>query len=72
MGVFHISSCWVKIRLHTRNELPVLPVSALTVSVWWGGGSVGGGVGLVGSTALCDHTNIIFGLKFGCDKKYQK
>ena len=27
----HISSCWVKIRLHTENQLPGLPGSALKV-----------------------------------------
>jgi hypothetical protein len=40
--VFHDSSCWVKIRLHTENQLRVLPGSALR-SFGWGGG-VGGGV----------------------------
>ena len=30
---FHISSSWVKIRLHTENQLPGLPGSALKVSV---------------------------------------
>ena len=33
----HISSSWVKIRLHTENQLPGLPESALKVSVGWGG-----------------------------------
>ena len=34
----HISSSWVKIRLHAENHLPRLPGSALKVSVvgWWG------------------------------------
>ena len=59
--VFHISSSWVKIRLHTENQLPGLPGSALKASV-----GVGGVV--VGSTALCGHTNFVFGLKLGCDK----
>ena len=49
-----MSSSWVKIRLHTENQLPGLPGSALKVSV-------------VGSTALCGHTNFVFGLKFGCE-----
>ena len=39
----HISSSWVKIRLHTENQLPKLSGSALKVVVWSGGG--GGGVG---------------------------
>ena len=43
--VFHISSSWVKIRLHTENQLPGLPGSALKVSVV--------GLGVVGSTELC-------------------
>ena len=29
-------SSWVKIRLHTENQLPRLPGSALKVPVWWG------------------------------------
>ena len=37
----HISSSWVKIRLHTENELPMLPGSTLKVPGWWWGG--GGG-----------------------------
>ena len=36
----HISSSWVKIRLHTENHLPGLPGSALKVCL---GGVVGGG-----------------------------
>ena len=36
----HISSSWVKIRLHTENQLPGLSGSALKVSV---GGVVEGG-----------------------------
>ena len=39
----------------------MLPGSALHVSVGGGGG--------VGSTALCGHTNFVFGLKLGCDNK---
>jgi hypothetical protein len=43
---FHNSSSWVQIRLHTENQLPGLPGSALKVCV--GGGGVGwGGVGWV-------------------------
>ena len=34
-------SSWVKIRLHTENQLPRLPGSALKVPVWWW--VVGGG-----------------------------
>ena len=37
----YISSSWVKIRLHTENQLPGLTGSALKVFVgwwWWGGG----------------------------------
>ena len=37
--VFHNSSSWAKIRLHTENQLHGLPGSALKVSV--GGGGVG-------------------------------
>ena len=40
--VFHNSSSWVKIRLHTKNQLSGLPGSALKVCV---GGGVGGGGG---------------------------
>ena len=36
---FHISSSWVKIRLHTKNQLPRLSGSAV---VWCGWGGVGG------------------------------
>ena len=35
--VFHNSSSWVKIRLHTENQLPGLPGSALTVCEVVGG-----------------------------------
>ena len=43
--VFHILSCWVKIRLHTENQLPRLPqtvpiVIIPGVVVWWCGGGV--------------------------------
>ena len=32
----HISSSWVKIRLYTENELPLLSGSALKVELgWW-------------------------------------
>jgi hypothetical protein len=60
--IFHISSSWVKIRLHTENLLPELPGGALTIFVGWGGVVV-----VAGSTALCGHTNYVFGLKLGCD-----
>ena len=40
--VFHFFlgplSSWVKIRLHTKNQLPRLPGSALKVPGWVGGG----------------------------------
>ena len=38
----HISSSWVKIRLHTKNQLPGLSGSALKVSLGggWGGAVV--------------------------------
>ena len=36
----HISSSWVKIRLHTENQLPRLPGSALKVYSGWVGGVV--------------------------------
>ena len=39
---FHISSSWVKIRLHAENHLPRLPGSALKVYVVGGVGGVGG------------------------------
>jgi hypothetical protein len=54
---FHISSSWVKIRLHTENQLPGMLGRALKVSMV-----------VVGSIALCGHTNLVFGLKLGCDK----
>jgi hypothetical protein len=41
--VFHISSGWVKIRLHTKNQLPMLPGTALIVMTPWCGGGGGGG-----------------------------
>ena len=58
---FLFSSSWVKIKLQTENQLLGLPGSGLNVSVGGGGG--------VGSTALCGHTNFVFGLKLGCDNK---
>ena len=51
--VFHNSSSWIKIRLHTENQLPGLPGSALKVCV--------GGVVVVGSTQLCGHPNFVLG-----------
>ena len=37
----HISSSWVKIRLHTENELPVMSGSVIKVLLGgWGGGVV--------------------------------
>jgi hypothetical protein len=40
-------SSWVKIRLHTENQLPTLSGSALKVEVWWWSGWVGGWSGWV-------------------------
>jgi hypothetical protein len=54
---FYISSSWVKVRLHTENQLARLAGSAFKVSAGWGGLS---GCG-VSSTALCGHTNFILG-----------
>jgi hypothetical protein len=47
-GVFHISSSWVKIRMHTKNQLHRLPGNTLNVMGpgvvvwwwWWSGGVV--------------------------------
>jgi hypothetical protein len=38
--VFHISSSWVKIRLHTENQIPGLPRTDLNVMTPWCGGVV--------------------------------
>ena len=32
--IFHISSSWIKIRLHTKNQLPRLPITKLRSSSW--------------------------------------
>jgi hypothetical protein len=44
----HISSRCVKIRLHTENQLPMLPGSALKVP---GGGGVGGFLPIIKSSS---------------------
>ena len=36
---FHISSSWVKIRWHSKNQIPRLSGSALKFK-WWGGGGM--------------------------------
>ena len=61
--VFHISSSWVRIRLHTKNQLPRLPGSGLkcnhicgVVLVWWCGGS-GGGVILIFAVSVALNCN---------------
>ena len=57
-------SSWVKISLHTENQLPGLPGSACKVSVgWWGGGG-GGGDGF--HLIMWSH-QLRIGLKLGCD-----
>ena len=55
----YISSSWVKIRLHTENELPMLPGSALKVPV-------GGGV-VVGSYPLLSLAPTPVEVELGCD-----
>ena len=60
----HISSIWVKIRLHTENQLPRLSGSGLKVCGgvvvgWWGG---------VGYTPIAVSHQLRFWLKLGCDK----
>jgi hypothetical protein len=52
--VYHISSSWVKRRLRTENLLHGLPQNFL---LWV----------VVVPTALCGHTNFVFGLKLGCN-----
>ena len=44
---FFLSSSWVKMRLHTENKLPRLPVSALKVPV----GGVGGFLPIINSSS---------------------
>ena len=40
--LFHISSIWVQIRLHIKNQLPRLHGSALNDPGLWGGFGLGG------------------------------
>ena len=54
----HISSSWVNLRLHTKNELPMMPESALTVPVWGGG---------VGSYPLLSLAPTPVEVELGCD-----
>jgi hypothetical protein len=58
--IFHNSSSWVKIRLHTENQLPGSPGSALKVCVvgWWGGG---------GFHSIMWSPQLRLGLELGCD-----
>ena len=59
--VFHISSSWVRIRLHTENQPPRLPGTALIamipgVVVWWcGGGGVVVWCGVVFLPTIIPH-----------------
>jgi hypothetical protein len=56
----HFSSSWVKIRLHTENQLPMLPGSALKVPV-------GGWGGVVGSYPLSSQAPTPVEVELGCD-----
>ena len=51
-------STWVKIRLHSENQLPKLSGSALKVVVWVGGGW---------SNWLLCHSQLELRLSWGCD-----
>ena len=55
---FHISSSWVKIRLHTEKQLPRLPGSALKVP---------GGGGGVASYPLSSQAPTPVEVELGCD-----
>ena len=61
--VFHFFwgrlSSWVKIRLHTENQLPRLSGSALKVPVWWGG--------VVASYPLLSQAPTPVEVELGCD-----
>jgi hypothetical protein len=50
----------VKIRLHTKNQLPRLPGSALKVPGWWWGG--------VASYPLLSQAPTPVEVELGCDK----
>ena len=52
--------------MHTENQLPMLPGSALKVPVWWGG--VGG---VVASYPLLSQAPTPVDVEFGCDNKDQ-
>jgi hypothetical protein len=54
----HLSS-WVKIRLHTENQLPRLPGSALKVPGWWWV--------VVASYPLLSQTPSPVEVELGCD-----
>ena len=60
----HISSSWVKIRLHTENQLPGLSGSALKDWLGWVGGVGWGGVGWGGGPT--DYF-VTLNLSWGCD-----
>ena len=60
-------SSWVKIRLHTENQLPMLPGSALKVPVWV---VVVGGV--VASYPLLSLTPTPVEVELGCDNIMSK
>ena len=60
--LLHISSSWVEIRLHTKNQPSSLPGSALKVC----GGVVVVVVGWV-TDQLCGHTNSLNSVELGCD-----
>ena len=59
-------SSWVKIRLHTENQLPRLPGSALKVLGWWWGG------GWMASYPLLSQAPTPVEAELGCDKNYQQ
>ena len=59
----HISSSWVKIRLHTENQLPRLPGSALKVPGWWGG--------VVASYPFLSQAPTHVEVELGCDNNVQ-
>ena len=56
--VFRFLSLVVKIRLHTENQLHILPGSALEVTGWWGG---------VGSYPLSIQAPTHVEVELGCD-----
>ena len=62
----HISSSWVKIRLHTENHLPGLPGSALKVCLVGGVGGVGWVGWVVQLITLSTPTRVEVELRLGC------